>query len=249
MPKYCASLSFLFRDVPLIDRFAAASAAGFGAVEILFPYDELAADMGLELARHDLALALINCPPPNYAGGTRGFAAIAGQQDRFRSDFKRAARYAGALGAQHLHVMSGVASGALARRTLVANLAWAAATAPRQKLTIEPINAKDLDGYYLNDFHLAADIIREVGAPNLHLQFDAYHAQRIHGDVLGLWDELGALASHVQVAGVPDRHEPGRGPVDWPAFFARLDESGYKGWVSAEYTPAGDTVEGLGWRV
>ena len=168
-----------------MERFAAARAAGFDAVEVLFPYDVAVPDILKALARNDLPLALINCPPPNYTGGARGFAAVAGS--RFRQDFKRSVRYAAALGAQHLHIMAGVAKGPDAKATFIENLRWAAADAPDQSLTIEPINQDDMPGYFLSDFDLAAEVIAAIDAPNLRLQFDVYHAQKINGDVLGTW--------------------------------------------------------------
>ena len=249
MPKFCANLTMLFTEVPLIERPAAAALAGFGGVEILFPYDENAAELGTALAQSRLPLALINCPPPNYAdpNGPRGFAAVPEQKQRFQQAFRRTLRYAGALGAEFIHIMAGVAEGREARAVFVENLKWAAEFAPKQRLTIEPINSHDLPGYFLNDFDLAMDILAEVDAPNLHLQFDAYHAARITGDVLGTWDRVRARVAHIQVGGVPDRHEPEGGDFDYPAFFKLLDRQQYKGWVSGEYNPAGRTEENLSW--
>lgn len=247
MPRFCANLTMLFTEYPLLERFGAARAAGFDTVEILFPYDDSAADILTRLADNALTLALINAPPPNYTDGPRGFAAVPGGQARFRTDFKRAARYARALGAKHLHLMAGLAAGPEATATFVENLTWAVAEAPGQSLTIEPINPHDMPGYFLNDFDLATEVLDAVAAPNLHLQFDAYHAHRITGDVMGTWAACGHRAAHVQVAGYPGRHEPMRGDIDYPAFFARLDSDGYAGWVSGEYHPIGRTEDGLGW--
>lgn len=249
MPKFCANVSMLFTEYPLIDRPMAAAKAGFNAVEILFPYDENAADLGTALARAKMPLALINCPPPNYTDpdGPRGFAAVAGEEQRFQQAFRRTIRYAGALGAEFVHIMAGVAQGPQARAIFVENLRWAAAFAPKQQLTIEPINGHDMPGYFLNDFDLAMDILAEVDAPNLHLQFDAYHAARISGDVVATWDKVKTRVAHVQVGGVPDRHEPAGGDFDYPAFFAMLDKQKYKGWVSGEYNPAGRTEDNLFW--
>ncbi|WP_210528930.1 hydroxypyruvate isomerase family protein [Rubellimicrobium arenae] len=247
MPRFCANLTMLFPELPFLERFGAAKAAGFEGVEVLFPYDCPAPQILERLDRTGLRLVLINCPPPNYADGPRGFAAVPALEDRFRSDFRRAARYAATLGAQHLHVMAGVAEGSEARACFVRNLTWAATAAPSLSLTIEPINGHDMPGYFLRDFGLAADLLEEVGAPNLRLQFDAYHAHRITGDVMGTWDRVRHLVAHVQVAGVPGRHEPSKGEIDYPAFFARLDAEGYGGWVSGEYNPKGLTREGLAW--
>ncbi len=249
MPRYCANLTFLFKELPFIERFGAAKEAGFDSVEVLFPYDTPAPEMRDALSVHGLQLALINAPPPNYTDGPRGFAAVPGLEERFRHDFRRAARYAKALGAQHLHIMAGAAQGPEAEAVYVDNLRWAAEAAPGQSLTIEPINRADIDGYFLDDFDLAARVLDTVDAPNLHLQFDAYHAHRITGDVMGTWQAHGARAVHVQVAGVPGRHEPVTGEIDYRAFFDALDAGGYAGVVSGEYHPKGTTAEGLGWRL
>ncbi len=247
MPRFAANLTTLFTELPFLDRFAAARAAGFDAVEILFPYDQPAPDILDRLALNDLSLVLINCPPPNYTGGAAGFAAIPGGQERFRHDFRRAARYARALGARHLHVMAGVAEGLEAQEAFIENMRWAAAEAPRQSLTIEPINGHDMPGYFLQDYDLACAVIETVGAPNLRLQFDAYHAHRLTGDVFGTWGRVRHHVAHVQIAGFPGRHEPEGGEIDYPAFFARLDDEGYSGWVSAEYFPKVTTTLGMKW--
>jgi hydroxypyruvate isomerase len=247
MPRFCANLSWLFTERPLIERIAAAKAAGFEAVEILFPYDEPAALIAEAARLAGLPIALVNCPPPNWTGGERGYAAIPGGEARFRKDFDRALRFAQVLKARHLHIMAGEAEGPEARAAYMRNLRWAAERAPKQSLTIEPINRTDMPGYFLADFPLALEILQEVGAPNLRLQFDAYHAQMIHGDVPETWEHCAPHVVHVQVAGVPGRHEPGGGEIDYPAFFAALDAQGYDGWVSGEYKPAGCTEDGLAW--
>lgn len=248
MPKFCANLTWLFTELPFMERFEAAKEAGFDAVEVLSPYDVNAQDIVKELAKHDLHMALINCPPPNYAGGEQGFAAMPGLEARFRNDFKRALRYAQTLGAQHLHITSGVAQGDAAKATFIENLRWAAAEASDQSLTIEPINNVTIPGYFLNDFDLAREIVTLIDAPNLRLQFDAYHAAKITGDVFGTWDKMRDITAHVQVAQMPDRSEPDQGQIDFPAFFAGLDAQGYGGcWVAGEYKPRTTTQAGVGW--
>lgn len=247
MPRFAANLTTLFTELPFLDRFGAARTAGFSAVEVLFPYATPAPEILDRLALNDLALVLINCPPPNYTGGAAGFAAVPADAGRFRHDFKRAARYAKALGAQHLHIMAGIAEGPDARATYIDNLRWAAAEVPGQSLTIEPINGDDMPGYFLQDYGLAIDVLDAVAAPNLRLQFDAYHAHRITGDVMGTWAQVRARTAHVQIAGYPGRHEPVGGEIDYLAFFRALDRDGYKGWVSCEYFPAGMTDKGLAW--
>jgi 2-dehydrotetronate isomerase len=247
MPRFCANLTWLFTDRPLMSRIPAAKLAGFDAIEILFPYEEPAAEIAEATRLAGLPVALINCPPPNWTGGPQGFAALPGGEARFEKDFERSLRFAKVLKAQHLHLMAGVAEGAEARRTYIRNLRWAADRAPKQSLTIEAINRTDMPGYFLADFREAQEIVAEVDRPNLRFQFDAYHAQMIHGDVMAMWALCRPHTVHVQIAGTPGRHEPVKGEIDYPAFFATLEESGYTGWISAEYKPRTNTENGLGW--
>ncbi|MDO5657881.1 MAG: TIM barrel protein [Paracoccus sp. (in: a-proteobacteria)] len=247
MAKFAANLTFLFTELPILERFRAAKQAGFQGVEILFPYDLAPSELRLAARAADTEIVLMNCPPPNWAGGPRGFAAVPGLEDRFRTDFGRALRYAQALHARHIHIMAGRAEGDEAQATFIANLKWAAKRAPHTSLTIEPINQTDMPGYFLSDYDLAAQIIAAVDAPNLGLQFDAYHAHLITGDVLATWQAHAALVRHIQIAGAPDRHEPREGEIDYPAFFRAVDAAGYRGWVSAEYNPRSTTEAGLRW--
>ena len=247
MPRFAANLSFLFRELPFLDRFQAAADAGFTAVEVLFPYDDAASEITRRLTMNGLTMVLINTPPPNWTGGERGFAALPGGTDRFRHDFKRALRFAQALRANHLHIMAGKSKGLVARKTFVDNLKWACDQAPEQSLTIEPINHTDMPDYFLHGFDQAAEIIADVDAHNLGLQFDAYHAQMITGDMLGQWDAHKHLVRHIQVGGYPGRNEPLTGEIDYPAWFRQLDAEGYKGFVSGEYHPTAQTEAGLIW--
>lgn len=247
MPKFCANLSMLFKELPFLERFAAAKDAGFDAVEVLFPYDEPGHEIAKALQFNRLEMVLMNTPPPNWTGGDRGFAAIPGGEDRFRHDFRRALRYATALKSNIIHVMAGAAQGPVARRVFVENLTWAAAQAPLQQLTIEPINTIDMPGYFLDDFGMALDILAEVDAPNLGLQFDAYHAHKITGDMPKTWQMCRDRTVHIQVADPNGRHEPSHDLIDYPLFFDQLDDVGYTGFVSGEYTPRGLTQDGLDW--
>ena len=247
MPRFAANLTMLFTELPMQDRFAAAAHAGFTGVEILFPYDIAAKELARGAIAAGVEMVLLNCPPPNWAGGPRGFAAQPDQQERFRSDFDRALRFAQALRATHIHVMAGTAQGVESHRVFVENLRWATERAPHASLTIEPLNPTDMPGYFLNDFDQAVKIIAEVGAANLGLQFDAYHAQMITGDVAATWQRVAAQVRHIQIAGCPGRHEPGCGVIDYPAFFALVEASGYRGWISAEYEPENHTEDGLDW--
>ena len=250
MPRFAANLTMLFTELPIEARFKAARDAGFGAVEILFPYDLPAKILSRAALAAGTEILLINCPPPNWAGGPRGFAAEPGMEERFRRDFDRALRVAQALRAKHIHVMAGKGDpdDPVARQTMIDNLDWACDRAPHASLLIEPINRGDMPDYFLCDFDQAADIIAAVGASNLGLQFDAYHAQIITGDAIGTLTRHRPLIRHVQIAGLPARNEPfSGGGLDMPALFAALDDGGYAGWVSAEYRPARLTESGLGW--
>lgn len=247
MPRLAANLTWLFTELPLMERFAAAREAGFEGVEVQFPYDAPAQDMRDQLVFNRLAFVSMNAPPPNYTGGFRGYAALPGGQDRFRRDFDRALRFAGVLKPRHIHIMAGEAEGPEARAAFVQNLRWAAARAPGQGLTIEPINRIDMPGYFLSDFDLAAEVLEEVGVPNLGMQFDAYHAQMLTGDVPGTFARHASWVRHVQIGGYPGRGEPTGGDIDWSGFFGALAASGYDGWIAAEYGPATTTRAGLGW--
>lgn len=248
MARFAANLTFLFTELPMLRRFAAARAAGFEGVEILFPYDFATAELSLAALREGLDFVMLNTPPPNWAGGPRGFAAEPGREARFRHDFDRALRFSEALGVRHINIMSGKAHGPRAEATFLANLRWAAERAPHASLLIEPFNATDLPGNYLAGFDQAAAAIAAVGASNIGLLFDAYHAHMLDaGGVEALWAAHHPLVRHVQIAGAPGRHEPKGGEIDYPAFFRAVDASGYRGWVSAEYAPRTSTEAGLRW--
>ncbi|MFK7752870.1 MAG: hydroxypyruvate isomerase family protein [Sedimentitalea sp.] len=237
MPKFAANLTHLFPELPFVERFAAAEQAGFPAVEILFPYDVAAKDISRALLANGLDLVLINAPPPNYTGGTPGYGAVPGGEARFQYDIKRTLRYAQELKPKLIHVMSGYTKDADAEATFVRNLQWAADYAPIQKFTIEPLNSGDQPGYFLDNYTIAARVLDAVDRPNVGLQYDSYHAAVIHGDALQVWEEYKDRTTHVQIGAAPDRAEPGQGDTDFPALFAAIDASGYKGWVSAEYRP------------
>lgn len=247
MPRFAANLTMLFTDLAFEDRFDAARRAGFQGVEILFPYDIPARTLQQAADKARMPVVLINSPAPNWSGGPRGFAAIPGNEALFQRDFLRALKLAKKLKAQHIHIMAGNATGDDATRAFIDNLTWAAAQDPDQSLTIEPINQTDRPGYFLSDFDQAAAILTKVGAPNLGLQYDAYHAQMITGDAMAVLQQHLTHIRHVQIAGCPGRNEPMGGQIDYPAIFAALDRGGYDGWVSAEYDPAGLTEPGLGW--
>lgn len=247
MLKIAANLTFLFTELPMSNRFAAAKEAGFSGVEILFPYDLPVKELS-EAAKHDgLEFVSLNTPPANWAGGARGFAAVPGLEDKFRTDFERVLRFAETVKARHIHIMAGKARGADARRVFIENLKWASARAPHASLTIEPMNNIDMPGYFLSDYNEAARIINAIDCDNLGLQFDTYHAHMISGDTLAEWKRQRSRVRHVHLAGAPGRCEPGVGEIDCRAFLRELDGCGYNGWVSAAYHPNGATEAGLGW--
>lgn len=246
--KSCANISVMFNDIPFEDRFAVASAAGFKAVEIPFPYDMAGPKLLRALGAQHLDLAMIACPPPNYTGAARGFAAIPGQEDRFRTDFKRAMRFVNAMSVKHLHIICGNIRGPEARDTYVANLRWALETAPDQSLTIEPMGQEDAPGYYLNNLYKAADIVREIGADNLGLQFDTHHVWQMHGDVVAAWRDVAELVSHVQIAQSPSRAAPHtKGDVQIKDFLKALKAGKYAGYVSGEYYAKPEDEKHLFW--
>lgn len=256
MPRFAANLTFLFNEVPLLDRFAEAARAGFRAVEFLSPYDFQAGDVAARAREHGLEVVLFNAALGHWDGGDRGLASLPGREHEFAAEFAIALRYAKELGTSRLHVMAGlVAPGARPedrdrhRRTYVRNLRYAAEEAAAHGVTvlIEPINPKDMPGYFLTAQADAHAIREEVGAPNLKVQMDFYHCQVVEGDLGSKFKRWHPHIGHVQVAGNPGRHEPDVGEIHYPYLFALLDELRYDGWVGCEYRPRAGTQAGLGW--
>lgn len=253
MPRFAANLSMMFNEVPFLDRFARARAAGFQAVEFLFPYDFPAAEIAQRLKDNGLAQVLFNAPPGNWEAGERGFAALPGRGAEFRDAIRKALDYCAALSCPRLHVMAGLAPAGVPRDTLLAtyavNLAWAAEECAKAgvKPIIEPINHRDIPGFFLNTTDEAAAIIAAIGPERLGLQFDLYHCQITEGDVVKTVEKHLPLIAHMQVADTPGRHEPGTGEVNWPFVFERIDALGFRGWIGCEYRPRGVTEDGLGW--
>ena len=246
--NFAANLTHLWPELPFLDRFDAAAAAGFNAVEILFPYDVPAKEIHAALGRNGLQMILLNAPPPNYTGGARGFSAQPGNEARFQSDMRRAFRYATALGVGLIHVMTGEAEGDAAKATMIENMSWAADAAPKGiTLMLEPLNPVAMPGYFLNDYALAADVLDQLGAKNVGLQYDSYHAQMIHGDAVATFEKYRPLIRHVQIGDTPERSAPGTGGVDFKALFKAIKTSKYEGWISGEYTPNGPTESTLEW--
>lgn len=253
MPRFAANLSYLFGEHRFLDRFAAAARAGFRAVECLYPYDHDAADLRRALDRHGLCQVLLNVPPGGAELAERGHGAIPGMEDAFQAGVRRAIAYATALGCPRIHVLAGVVPFAVTRAdaeaAFVANLRWAATETAKHgiRCLIEPLNDRDNPGYFLTRTEDARRVIERVGADNLRLQFDFYHRQVMQG---GLADAVRAhldIIDHVQISGVPGRHEPDHGEIAYPYLFDLLDELGYAGWIGCEYQPRATTLEGLAW--
>jgi hydroxypyruvate isomerase len=245
MPRLAANLSWMFQEWPFPDRFAVAADAGFTAVEYLFPYDFDPGDIATRLQAHKLQQVLFNVAPGDFANGERGVAAVPERRAEFRTALATALEYARATGTRRLHVMAGVAAGAAALDSYKEALRIACEAAPHLDILIEPINGRDIPGYLMNSFELAAQIIDELKLPNLKLQFDIYHRQMIQDDLQRGIADLFPIIGHVQVASPPHRAEPGTAEI---AALHELDALGYSGWVGCEYRPAATTLEGLGWR-
>lgn len=267
MPRFAANLSMMYTEHPFLERFKAAAEDGFAAVEFLFPYEFESQAIADALAANGLEQVLFNTVPGDMQAGERGLAAVPGRTADFLAGVDRALAYAGALGCKRLHAMAGVMPAALAgpdavsggandssarqrwRDTYVANLREAARRCADAGITllIEPINTRDIPGYFLNTQAGAHAIVAEVGAVNLKVQMDLYHCQIVEGDLASRIRQYLPGVGHMQIAGVPHRHEPDLGEVNYPFLFSLLDELGYQGWVGCEYRPRGPTSAGLGW--
>jgi 2-dehydrotetronate isomerase len=251
MPVFAANLTMMFNEWPFLDRFSAAADAGFAAVEYLFPYEAAPEAIAERLVRNNLQQALFNLPPGDWAAGERGIAALPGRFDTLKSDVERALDYAAATGVKRLHLMAGIAdphdeeAASCYQRSVVH-------TAGRLgeegiDLVLEPINGRNIPGYYLNDFNIAEKLIAELGLPNLKLQFDIYHRQIMHGDVTMALRHLLPMIGHIQIASVPSRHEPSGEELNYSYLFGEIDQLGYDGFVGCEYNPRGHTLDGLDW--
>ncbi len=257
MPRFAANLSMLFCERPLTERFAAAARAGFAAVEVQFPYELSAAQIADLLREHQLQLVLHNLPAGDWVGGERGIACLPDRVDEFRAGVAQAVAYATVLNCRQLNCLAGIVPAGVpeaeVRATLIANLRYAAA-ALRQaglKLLVEPINTFDIPGFYVSRTTQALALLDEVcalGADNVFLQYDVYHAQRMEGELGNTLSRQLPRIAHIQVADNPGRHEPGTGEINYPWLFRHLDALGYAGWVGCEYKPATTTETGLAWR-
>lgn len=236
----------MFSEHPFLDRFAAARDAGFSGVEILNPYAKSADVVAERLRSTGLECALINVPRGDWDNGERGLGAVKGREAEFEGHLRQGLEYCAALGSPRLHVLAGVGGD---HATYISNLRHAAKEAAKQDvtITIEPLNPRDMPGYFLRTQAQGAAVIEEVGEPNVKLQMDLYHIQITEGDLEMKLRQFLPICGHIQVAGVPGRREPSVGEVNFAYVFGLLRELAYEGWIGCEYQPAAGTVEGLGW--
>jgi hydroxypyruvate isomerase len=253
MPRFAANLSMMYNEHAFLDRFAAAARDGFKAIEFLFPYEFRAGELKARLDAHALTQALFNAPPGDWSRGERGIASLPGREDEFKRSVDTALDYARVLGNRKLHVMAGLIAADQSRDkhrdVYLKNLAYAAQAAQAEQITvvIEPINTRDIPGYFLNRQDDAQAICAEVGASNLQVQFDCYHCQIVEGDLAMKLRRDMAGIGHIQIAGVPERHEPDIGEINYPYLFELIDSLGYDGYIGCEYRPRAGTSAGLGW--
>lgn len=253
MPRFAANLTMLFNEVPFLDRFEKAAAAGFTGVEYLFPYDFPVEELVAKLKANNLSQVLHNLPAGNWGGGERGIAILPERVDEFRAGVDKAIEYATALGCPQVNILAGIVPAGADREvlhnTFVNNLKFAAPKIKEAglKLLIEPINTRDIPGFFLNYTKQAKAIIEEVGSDNLFIQYDIYHMQIMEGDLARTIEANLAQIAHIQLADNPGRNEPGTGEINYPFLFRHLDAIGYEGWVGCEYKPKGETGAGLGW--
>jgi len=253
MPRFAANLSMMFNEVPFLDRFQAASAAGFTAVEFLFPYDYSPEEVESKAKAAKTEVVLFNTPSGNWSAGERGIAGLPGREAEFREGVEKALVYAERLGTPRLHTMAGIAPTgadvAACRATLVSNLKYAAEKLAAKDITLllEAINTRDMPGFIVSTQKDSHAICEEVGAPNLKMQMDLYHMQVMEGDLATCLKRYASQCGHIQIAGCPERNEPDTGEIRYEYLFRLLDEMGYAGWLGCEYRPAGKTTDGLRW--
>lgn len=255
MPRFSANLSLMFTEVPLLDRFAAASAAGFDAVEVQFPYEAPATEIASRIADAGVKFDLLNLPPGDFDAGDRGLAVLPDRREEFETAVERALNYSSELGAKKIHLMAGIAdpNDGRAREALLSAISHAASQAgPDRTILLEPLNTYDVPGFFLNNYEVASDIITELGLGNVKLLFDVYHRQLLAGDISHAFERFMQIIGHIQIAAVPDRGEPDQGELAYGEIFDMIDASPYRGYVGAEYSPrnlakGGRTEDGLGW--
>ncbi len=251
MPRFSVNISMMFGELPFPDRFAAAAAAGFTGVDIQFPYDYPAAQLADRARDANVSIVLINAPGGDQSRKEPGIACRSERVEEFREGIGIACEYAQILQCSRVNILAGRAGGDpdANHATLVDNLAYGSDMLARinARALVEPINGIDVPGYVVQTTAGAVDCIREVRRENLKLQFDIYHRHVSEGNVIDAFTEFAPIISHIQFADAPGRHQPGTGAINFSDIFDKIDESGYSGWVGAEYIPTHDTVGSLDW--
>ncbi|WP_372763106.1 2-oxo-tetronate isomerase [Pseudoalteromonas sp.] len=253
MAQFAANLTMLFSEVAFLERFERAHKAGFKAVEYLFPYAFEAQVLADKLQQFGLEQALFNMPPGDWDAGERGLAALPGREPEFKQSVATALEYATALNCKKIHAMAGIVNPQFSREqhvdTFISNIRYAADLFATHniELLIEPLNSRDVPHYFIAHQRQAAELIKLIARPNVKLQLDIYHAAIMDGDLTHLINDLAAVTGHIQIASVPERHEPSEGEVNYPHIFKVLDSAGYNGWIGCEYNPRNNTEAGLEW--
>lgn len=249
MAKFSANLGFLWPELELVDAIAKAKAAGFEAVECHWPYDVPVANVKAALSKANLPMLGLNTLRGDVAAGEAGLSAVPGREQDAQATIDQAIAYGVALNCSVVHVMSGVAQGDEAQAVFIENLTYAAKKASEQGMgiVVEPINTRDIPGYFLNEVEQAASIIKAVNLPNVKIMFDCYHVQIMQGDLLTRLKQHLPLVGHIQIAAVPDRGEPDAGELNYKAICQAIDDMGYTGYIGAEYKPRNTTDDGLAW--
>ena len=250
MPRLAANLSMLFPELDFMQRFAAASRAGFRYVEFQFPYQWDAREIARRCRDARVQVVLHNLPAGDFAKGERGIACLPGREAEFRSGVEQGIAYAKALNCPRLNCLAGIAPADGEHfDVLVDNVRFAARKLAEAglQLTLEAINTRSVPGFFLARSAQAIDVLNAAGEGNAFLQYDFFHMQVMEGDLARTVERLLPRIGHIQLADVPDRHEPGTGEINFAFLLERLDALGYSGWVGCEYNPKGDTLEGLKW--
>ncbi|TKC19316.1 hydroxypyruvate isomerase family protein [Robertmurraya kyonggiensis] len=248
--NFSVNVSTIFTEFPFLERFKKAKEAGFQYVECQFPYDFEVEEIQEAIANEQLTLTLINLPPGNWAKGDRGLAVDYMRVEEFRQSVEKGITYATALGVKKIHCMAGVPiERDVARGAYVKNIQYAGEKLAEHGITllIEPINPFDMPGYYLSNLHDSVQILKEIALPNVKLQYDFYHIQRMHGNLIANFEQYFDYIGHIQIADTPGRHEPGTGEIHFENIFSMIELSGYEGFVGLEYTPKGRSEDSFKW--
>ncbi|MDK2821648.1 MAG: hydroxypyruvate isomerase [Clostridia bacterium] len=253
MLNFDANLTMLFTELPFLERFEVAKKAGFSSVEFQFPYDFDCTEIEQTVKRLGLNITLFNLPAGNWGAGDRGIAADPSRIDEFRKGVATARQWAQRLGCQRLNCLVGLRLPEYTEeeqwKVVQENLAYAAEQLAKDNimLLMEPLNTYDVPGFLISTTQQAEKLLNLVGAPNLRIQYDVYHMQRMEGELIGTLKQLGNKVGHIQIADNPGRHQPGTGEINYKYVLESIDSMGYKGYIGLEYIPHPNTETSLKW--